>query len=304
MTGGCTIRYTTRDLGVIWPSAIYSDSERRTLGFVDPRRINGSGFGMSFYRPLNSTYKLPGRVLLVPVVSVGNVAQLAADLLIASLKLDRVGVFDPKYLVPVVGAREDGTAGLTTPIELFGQANSKIAVIQQRSPVLKSFKQQFSDTLLEFIRSSGVSAVIFMGGVDTSDRTDTQMLTPTTFIQPPVSPPLEGGPLASLADLPIPPYSSPLSRDLRSEGSSWHVPFIPGGGIAHRLLSSIPNSWQIPTVCLLQYAMEGDNRPEAQLLAAVAAKALGNITVISTWMQPKAWAHGLFGTPHDQTLYG
>lgn len=52
-----------------------------------------------------------------PVVSVGNVAQLTADLFIASLKLDRVGVFDPKYLVPVVGAREDGTAGLTTPIE-------------------------------------------------------------------------------------------------------------------------------------------------------------------------------------------
>lgn len=52
-----------------------------------------------------------------PVVSVGNVAQLAADLLIASLKLDRVGVFDPKHLVPVVGAREDGTVGLTTPIE-------------------------------------------------------------------------------------------------------------------------------------------------------------------------------------------
>ena len=50
-------------------------------------------------------------------MSVGNVAQLAADLLIASLKLDRVGVFDPQYLVPVVGAREDGTAGLTTPIE-------------------------------------------------------------------------------------------------------------------------------------------------------------------------------------------
>lgn len=128
--------------------------------------------------------------------------------------------------------------------------------------------------------------------------------TPTTFIQPPVSPSLDGGPLASLADLPVPPYSSPLSRDDRSKGSSWHVPFIPGGGIAHRLLSSIPNSWQIPTVCLLQYAMEGDNRPDAQLLATVAAKALGSTAVIFTWTEPTAWAHGLFGTPHDQTLYG
>ncbi|KAG9316605.1 PAC2 family-domain-containing protein [Chiua virens] len=239
---------------------------------------------MSFYRPLTATFKLSGRVLLVPIVSVGNVAQLAADLLIASHKLDRVGVFDPKYLVPVVGACEDGAPGLTTPIELFGEANSQIAVIQQRSPVLKTFKQNFTDVLLEFIRNSGVSAVVFVGGVDTIDRTDAQMFTPTVFIQPPVSPPL-------------------MSQDIRAKGSSWHVPFIPGGGIAHRLLSSIPDSWQIPTVFLLQYAMEGDNRLDAQLLATVVAKALG-ATIIPTWTQPTAWAHGLFGTPHDQTLYG
>jgi len=52
-----------------------------------------------------------------PVVSVANVAQLAADLLIASLSLDRVGIFDPRNLIPVVGAREDGLPGVTTPLE-------------------------------------------------------------------------------------------------------------------------------------------------------------------------------------------
>jgi len=327
---------------------------------------------MSFYRPLNSTYKLPGRVLLVvsivppplrgshdrtqPVVSVGNVAQLAADLLIASLKLDRVGVFDPKHLVPVVGAREDGTVGLTTPIErksplqpvemsrrvILGQYSARRAARSRSSSNVPpcsrwvgASRQCFSPVIISGSRSSNSSptrssssSAILAYRQWSSWEGLTRLIeqtrkccqytrisgpsshwqfshsTPTTFIQPPVSPPLEGGPLASLADLPIPPYSSPLSRDLRSEGSSWLVPFIPGGGIAHRLLSSIPNSWQIPTVCLLQYAMEGDNRPDAQLLATVAAKALGNTTVISTWMQPKAWAHGLFGTPHDQTLYG
>ena len=37
------------------------------------------------------------------------------------------------------------------------------------------FKQEFINALLEFIRTSGVSAVVFLGGVDTSDRTDAQM---------------------------------------------------------------------------------------------------------------------------------
>jgi predicted ATP-grasp superfamily ATP-dependent carboligase len=50
-------------------------------------------------------------------VSTANVGQLAADVLIASLRLERIGVFDPKYFIPVVGAREDGRPGITTPYE-------------------------------------------------------------------------------------------------------------------------------------------------------------------------------------------
>jgi proteasome assembly chaperone 2 len=31
--------------------------------------------------------------------------------------LEKIGDFDPKYFVPVVGAREDGHNGITTPFE-------------------------------------------------------------------------------------------------------------------------------------------------------------------------------------------
>lgn len=51
------------------------------------------------------------------MVSTANVAQLAVDLMIATLSLVRVAVLDPRYCVPVVGAREDGLNGITTPIE-------------------------------------------------------------------------------------------------------------------------------------------------------------------------------------------
>ncbi|KIM69806.1 hypothetical protein SCLCIDRAFT_13164 [Scleroderma citrinum Foug A] len=256
---------------------------------------------MAFYRP-TTDYKLAGKILLVPIVSVANVGQLAADLFISTLGLRRVGVFDPRHLVPVVGASEDGGSDLTLPLELFGSNSSNIAVVQQRSPVLKIFKQDFADALLEFISTSCPSAVIFLAGVDMSNRTDSQMLTPTTYIRPLSSPALTSTPLTSLSALPIPPYSSPVPQFVHPDQDLSGDPFIPGGGLTRRILSSIPDSWKIPTVCLLQYVMEGDNRSDAHLLAAVAAKILNaNVT---SWIQPTTWGHGLFGSPHDQTLYG
>ena len=52
-----------------------------------------------------------------PVVSTANVGQLAVDLIIASLALERIAIFAPEYCVPAVGAREGGQQGITTPLE-------------------------------------------------------------------------------------------------------------------------------------------------------------------------------------------
>ena len=90
-------------------------------------------------------------------MSAANVAQLTADLLIASLSLRLIGVFDSCDLVPVVGGRDDREEGVSTPLErepsaqfkflsilathsilpaVFGKEGCDVLVIQQRSPVL------------------------------------------------------------------------------------------------------------------------------------------------------------------------
>lgn len=88
-------------------------------------------------------------------MSTANIAQLAVDLLIASLSLRVIGVFDSRDLVPVVGGREDDVEGISTPLEcelrlsflllkkmaqrfptVFGSEGCDVVVIQQRSPVL------------------------------------------------------------------------------------------------------------------------------------------------------------------------
>lgn len=69
------------------------------------------------------------------------------------------------------------------------------------------------------------------------------------------------------------------------------------------MLSSLPKTWSIPLAVLLRFALDGDNRADAHSLASIVAQVMGiDITSIQ-WKQPESWS-GLFGTPHDQSLYG
>ncbi|KZP34478.1 hypothetical protein FIBSPDRAFT_719681 [Athelia psychrophila] len=260
---------------------------------------------MAFFHPAAGT-KLTGKTCIVPVVSTANVSQLAVDLLIASLALKQIGVFAGKCFVPVVGGREEGEEGITTPLELYGKDGVDIVVLQQRSPVLKSAKDEYTEALLGFIQTSEFASCVFLGGVEMSNRTDAQMMAPTYYIHPPNAPSAASSPLSGLSQLPIAAYTSPVmqhpeSTAAKSEGP---VPFIPGGGLTRRLLSSLPVGWSIPTVCLLQFVVEGDNRGDAHMLAVVTAKVLQADQLIQEWKQPSSWNHGLFGAVHDQTLYG
>ncbi|KAI0320924.1 hypothetical protein OF83DRAFT_1206456, partial [Amylostereum chailletii] len=231
-----------------------------------------------------------------PIVSTANVSQLASDLLISSLELKCVGVFDPRDLVPVVGGRENGEEGVTLPLELY--ANDAVDIVSR--------KEEFIASVYDFIKSTKFSAVIFLSGVDLSDRTDDQMMTPSYYIRPAKSPSWDSSPLQNISNLPIPPYTSPVApRPVPTTPSPENpVPFIPGGGLTRRILNSIPSSWPIPTVSLLQFVLEGDNRADAALMAAVVAKIFALDGKIAEWKQPQSWQQGLFGTPQDQTLYG
>ncbi|KAJ7217839.1 PAC2 family-domain-containing protein [Mycena pura] len=260
---------------------------------------------MVFLNPVHSSVQLTEKILIVPVVSTANVSQLAADLLIASLSLERIGIFDSSFLVPVLGSREDG-AGVSTPLELYGKPGLDVVIVQQRSPALKSQKQEFIDVLLDFVQTSGVAAALFLSGVDLSNRTDSQMLTPTYHIYPPTAVPLASTPLARLDTLPIPEYSSPVPQyplGSTNNDSESDVPFIPGGSLTRRILKTISKSQSsVPTAAILQFVLEGDNRADAALLASAVVAVLGlNVT---GFKEPRSWKQGLFGAPPDETLYG
>ncbi|KAF9049932.1 PAC2 family-domain-containing protein [Panaeolus papilionaceus] len=265
---------------------------------------------MPFIYPVQNAdqVNLQGKTLVVPVVSVANIGQLAVDLLIATFDLQRFAILDPQYCIPLAGAREDSQDGVTTPLEIYGDNKVDFVVIQQRSPVLKLRKQDYVDALLDFIKTNKFGAVLFLGGVDLSERMDSQMITPTHKLLPPNGPSPEGTPLSTLNSLPIPTYTSRARQvpeglqDTAVPGNDTSLPFIPGGGITRRILGSLPSQWGIPTASLLQFVVEGDNRADAGLFASAVAMALGR--QLERLRQPDSWRDGLFGTPHDQSLYG
>ncbi|KAF7315469.1 Proteasome assembly chaperone 2 [Mycena indigotica] len=261
-----------------------------------------------FFYPTEPTIPLTGKTLVVPIVSTANVSQLAADLLIATLSLVPIGRFDSSYLVPALGARENGP-GVSTPLELYGKAGLDVVIIQQRSPALKSQKQNFVDALLDFINNSGVAAALFLSGVDQSNRTDSQMLTPTYHLLPiSNTSTLSSTPLARLLQLPIPPYTSPVSQYPNNaepqSPSAIEIPFIPGGSLTRRFFQTIsqsPSESKVAIAGVLQFVLEGDNRADAAILASVVVAILG--LQVAGFKEPSSWKQGLFGNPPDNSLY-
>lgn len=124
---------------------------------------------------------------------------------------------------------------------------------------------------------------------------------------------LQNTPLSNAAQFPQYTYSSsvdgrsarnPLTVSSRYPSTKASpIPLIPGGGLTRRLLSQIDSSeWNIPTAAILQFILEGDNRADAEFLANAVSRILE--LRVECWRQPPSWNVGLFGTPHDQTLYG
>lgn len=199
--------------------------------------------------------------------------------------------------------------------------------------MIQSRKETFTASLLKFVQENGVGAVLYLTGVDLTNRSDAQMKYASLLLKPipflttcprspiyaltaPGSPALGSSPISLISQLPTYkfedsetsigatgiPASQPPSRSL-------DIPFIPGGGLTRRLLalslgfgSSTQAPTAIPAAAILQFVLEGDNRADAEFFASVIARILK--LQVENWKQPPSWKVGLFGTPHDQTLYG
>lgn len=107
--------------------------------------------------------------LILPALSIGNVGQLVADLLISSMGSERVGYLDDPNVLPCVGNDAYGPfpqGDLALPLEAYDSPSNALTVIQQRSPVIKGMMVEFAKNMADFIAGIGKKHIIVLSSLD------------------------------------------------------------------------------------------------------------------------------------------
>ena len=116
---------------------------------------------------------LAGKTLVLPVVSHGNVGQLASDLAIEALRLPRVAILDHAALLPCVGAgaftadAEPPATHLALGFELRACASRApgFALAQQRALVAPGAGRAFANDLAAFVARCAPRECVLLASV-------------------------------------------------------------------------------------------------------------------------------------------
>ncbi|XP_059621756.1 proteasome assembly chaperone 2 [Phlebotomus argentipes] len=203
---------------------------------------------------LTSSVNFAGNTLIIPSVCVGNVAQLSVDLIVETLKMQKVGLCWHPAMIPIIGPPaywRDQKDNTTTACELFtvdtAEANKRISVMQIRSPLVASQMHDFFDNLMEFIEKQEFKEVIVLSSCYAHEK---HVVDESPF-EYSASEGFKSDHQAKLDAL--------NWRKHSAEG----FPRMLGGGFASQLFMVLQTK-KIPAMTLFKYVSEGDNSPDAR----------------------------------------
>ncbi|CAM6120976.1 unnamed protein product [Calypogeia fissa] len=258
--------------------------------------------------------------LILPALSIGNVGQLAVDLLISSRTVTKAGYLDDPYVLPCVGndpfgPEADGT--LAVSLEVFEDSESELAIVQQRSPVVKGKMVDYAKNIADWAGNSGVKEVFIVSGLDAAKRQRREMVGPQiqyiSTSKPDGSDEIcdqlgwkrleQAGQLfqhqAALSEESS-SSSSPSSSQVVLTDENYYA------GLPFASLYSSCKAKGLNVVCILLYCSEGDNTPDAffaveSLQHLLQQRKVGNFGNVQ-WRIPLSW-ETVYGPPPDDSIF-
>nr|XP_020647405.1 proteasome assembly chaperone 2 isoform X3 [Pogona vitticeps] len=254
---------------------------------------------------------LKGFTLLMPAVSVGNVGQLAVDLVICTLGMSKIGYFYTDCLVPMIGnnpyaTTEENAAELCINSEVYSVPSKKLVVLQIRSPFIKNKYRTFCQKLLSWVKICGFAKIAVLSSSYAYRCNDQQLH--GTSLRYLLSPAIEktcGSIMEKLSGRELERVAA--FPGVNDDEKVFH---IPGGGIT-KVLFTESCSKGIPMAVLLKFCSEGDNIPDAFALADYLNEWLkltenqqaGSCSLQSSrWKIPSSWKL-LFGSGLPPALF-
>jgi hypothetical protein len=199
-----------------------------------------------------------GKVLVFPLLSIGNVPQIAVDLLVNSFKLGRIGVIPDDAVEPMASSKVYlHTTGLSFACELF-QFGEDVVLLQLRSKLKQNQIGAFCSRLIAFVESQKWELSV-LGSADSgwlsnpADRLNVKF----TATEPETANLLEEMGLKALC------------WDAKSTGAETMRDSIFAKNTLADLLREKALAAKLPTSELVLFCSEGENVPEGVMLAEV-----------------------------------
>lgn len=157
------------------------------------QQSQGAVDGFELVSDAEEIFRLPdgmesSPIVIIPSVSVGNVGQLAIDLLVESSSgrgeedhARLCGVVHHPLVLPCYGGypysmdTRDGSGKkkpMAHPIDIYHVPHTPVFVLQQRAPAAAGCQVDFSMDLMGWLASGGVTNVWIVGGLDATLRRD------------------------------------------------------------------------------------------------------------------------------------
>ncbi|XP_068619767.1 proteasome assembly chaperone 2 [Battus philenor] len=233
---------------------------------------------------------LSGCTLIIPSVAVGNVGQLACDLLISSLQMKKIATVYSPALIPVLGydPYDLNSSCLSSSCEVYHCKLRKIVVVQIRAPLVYKYAQGFLKKFVEKFVEKKIKNVVLL---TSSYAHEKKHISTSPFRYVSTEPKLYADEINRLK----------LVEHEQDEGRLK----IFGGGFAS-MFFEISKEHLLPCFILYKFCSEGDNIPDAYDMIYNLNKILSlfnqNIDFLSQLIQPVSWKL-LFGRPPPINIY-
>lgn len=239
------------------------------------------------------------RILVMPVVSVGNVGQLAVDLLLSTLEVKDAGYLYDECVLPIVGADPFNPMSkkLVTSWQVYDCPAKNLVIVQQRAPVTPKSKKKYEEYVMRWIQQHKFKMTVLLSSSFSHFFTYDE---------------LQGVPMHYLCTRKVDPAIENNLKEL--SWKQFHLRKmedfadslnIPGGGVTKELFENCDKS-ELALVAMIIVCSEGNNYPEALNMTEELNKWLKLLedrgTAENKWKIPSSWCLP-FGNSPPSTMY-